>query len=201
MRVITIDGDKKVTDLEAGYKQASQFKNYDGNENSKMYWLMVYYQLKALKGGNVDKENVLKKIESKLKKSSEKFDNYWNDSKARNLNFCGAGNMSKASSNYRNNHREQIGRAAIETTKDKLVKKIVEFTINTPQMNGQEMLLLMNELDINKNLSDSFQYYDRQENGLLQIHSNLLLWLNKYAPSYVTNYIGTVIGKRWARID
>ena len=199
MKISTQDGQKTVTDLQAAYIQAKDFQDYGGNQTQQEYWLFVYYQLKALKQPELNGQRIKEKFEAKANRSSNLFDELWNDPKARNLNFCGAGYMSKASSNYRSRHREQIGKAAIESVKNKLISKIIDFAIKKPEMNGWEFLEIMEELDRNKNLSDSNTYYEYGENGLMKLHSSLLLWLKNYAPNYVASFVGVTIGQRWAK--
>jgi hypothetical protein len=48
----------------------------------------------------------------KLDKAQAEFNLIWNDSRANNLGFCAGGNMSRASSHYRDNHRNKIGNKA-----------------------------------------------------------------------------------------
>lgn len=197
MKIRTQDGQKTVTDLQAAYLQAKDFQDYGGSQKQQEYWLFVYYQLKALKQPELNGQRIKEKFELKANRSTRRFDELWNDSKARNLNFCGAGNMSKASSNYRNRHREQIGRAATDSVRNKLISRIIDLAIINPQMNGREFVEIMNELDTNKNLSDSNTYHEHGENGLMKCHSSLLLWLKNYAPHYVASFVGTTIGQRW----
>jgi hypothetical protein len=199
MQVIDTDRKITVTDLNKAFDEASICVKYEGSEYIKQSWLLIYYQLKVLKGYTPNIEKVVNRVENNTTQSSKDFDIVYNDSRARNLNFCGAGNMSKASSKYRTRHREKIGNLAEQSCRNKVIASIVELCQAGNGLNGYNLLEVMRELDSNKWIVDTFNY-GRLENTtpLIQVHANLLLWVNKYAPKYVCDLVGYSIGKRWA---
>lgn len=200
MKIKDLFGTREVTDLKEAYKQTSTYSKIGGQCQNRASWLIAYFQLKVLKGYEPDEVKVYDKIKLKHKNSQEEFNSNWNDPTARNLNFIGAGNMSKGASNKRARLNNRLFKSAEESTKLKLIRKIVQF-VGDGMMDKDLMRDIIMDISTNKHIVDDhdYSYWYQFDTPLIKIHADILLWSDKYAPKYATNLIGYHIGKYWVR--
>jgi hypothetical protein len=200
MKVKDLFNTAEVTDLKEAYLQSSTYSKMGGQCKHRASWLIAYYQLKVLKGYKPDEVKVYERINLKHKNSQLEFDSNWNDPTARNLNFIGAGNMSKGASNKRARMNNRLFKSAEESCRMKLIHKIVEFVGDGMTDNNLRQAIIM-DISTNKDIVDThdYSYWYQWNTPLIEIHADILLWSDRYAPKYATDLIGYHIGKYWVR--
>ncbi len=186
-----------VLDLPEAIKEAKTFINYSGIEQSEKHWLIIYAQLLALSNNAPNENRIFEKVNIKYKTYENIFNNLWEDPEGRNLSFCSAGNLSKSSRNKLNRHRDKLGLAAINLGRLKIISQFIDLSKTNKSMNGPKFINAMQELNVNKDLSDSINYDVFYDISLIEAHSLLLLYIKKYSSKTVLNYFLYLIGKYW----
>lgn len=202
MESITILHDSrrvKVTNLKAAYCEAYNMIGYDGNDNYKRFWLLSYYQLKVLNGYVPGNKKVINRFSLKSNSVKGDFDKAFDDPKYRGICFVGGGNLSKGSYNYKMRMRNKTGSLAETACRNKVILQLLEFTQTNQYFNGRVIIDITRELNANRYIVDHYDYEARFDTPLYVIHRNILLWLDKYAPKYVTDCIGFYIGTFWTK--
>ena len=192
---------QEVTDLKEAYSQAKMYSGMGGQCKNRSSWLIAYYQLKVLKGYKPNEVKVYDRINLKHKNSQLEFNTNWNDPTARNLNFVGAGNLSKGSSNKRARLNNKLFKSAEESCRMKLIHKIVEF-VGDGMIDKDLRRDIIQTISTNKDIVDDYDYsyWFNYETPLIELHADILLWTDKYAPKYATDLIGYHIGVYWVRM-
>lgn len=200
MQITNLYNKQTVTNLNEAYNQCKSFSRIGGQCKNRSSWLISYYQVKVLKGYKPNEIKVYDRIGLKYKQSQLEFDNNWNNPQARNLNFVGAGCLSKGASNRRKQLNNKLYKSAIDSCKLKLIHKIINWA-EDGMIDNNLRSEIIRDISTNKDIVDDYEYsyWHQFDTPLIQIHADIILWCDIYAPKYATDLIGYNIAKYWTR--